>query len=212
MLCVNTYIKAADDPKWYEDREEALAIAKEQNKYVFLLYGRNSCSNCNAAKKFINRSPIKDIVQDNFILWFCNIDIAEKKSQAQGYRAYFDGGVTLPLLCVIDPLDPMPALSYSTDYQSDEEIQAILKSNMPTANEKIALLSNNISISDNMLTISNDNFDETISIYTISGQLIDSFNKKENIINRSTYSYPKGLLLINSSSGWNIKIMNTTLN
>lgn len=208
LLFVNSLVKAADNQKWYEDREEAFAIAKEQKKYVFLLYGRTSCGNCNAAKKYISESPIKEIVNDNFILWFCNMDIDEKENQAGEYRGYYSGSITLPLLCVIDPENSYPALSYSKEYRTAEEIAAILTNNMPTSNDKTDLISDKVFVSNKTLTISNNNQNETILVLTSGGQLIDSFNKKDHTTNRSMLSYPMGVLIINSTSGWSTKIFN----
>lgn len=208
FLCLNCYVNAADDVKWYEDRDEALTLAKEQNKYVLLLYGRTTCGNCAAAKKFINEAPINAIVQQNFILWFCNVDIPEKKAQASVYRNYYDGGITFPLLCVINPQEPIPALSYTVGYKTAKQIEAILNNNMPTSNQEIDAESNIVYLSDQMLTISNNYNDETIYVYTISGQLVDSFDKKDFSIIRNAYAYPKGLLLISSSKRWDIKVYN----
>lgn len=208
FLCLNNYTKASDDVKWYEDRDEALTLAKEQNRYVLLLYGRTTCGNCIAAKKFINEAPINTIVQENFILWFCDADIPAKKAQGLVYRNYYDGGITFPLLCVINPQEPVPALSYSVNYKNAKEIEAILNNNMPTTNQVINSGSNIVYLSDKMLTISNDYFDETVYVYTITGQLIDSFDKKDFNIIRNANAYPKGLLLISSSKGWSIKVHN----
>ena len=207
LLCINNRAKASDDLIWYEDRNEVITLAKEQGKNILLLYGRTTCGNCNAAKKYINEAPLNKIVLENFILWFCNIDIPEKKAQALDYRAYYDESITLPLLCVIDPDNPMPALSYSTNRKNAEEIAAILNANLPTANEEITAVPNKAYIADNTLVISSANTNETLRIYTISGQLIDSFDKKDNTATRSTYTYPKGMLIINSSSGWSLKII-----
>lgn len=46
LLSIHNYIHAAEEQKWYEDRDEAFTAAKEQNKYVLLLYGRTGCANC----------------------------------------------------------------------------------------------------------------------------------------------------------------------
>ena len=208
LVCLNSYAKAADDVKWYEDRDEALALAKEQNKYVLLLYGRTTCGNCKAAKKFINEAPINAIVKESFILWFCDVDIPEKRAQGMDYRNNYDGGITFPLLCVINPHEPLPALSYSVNYKNAKEIEAILKSNMPTANQEIGSESNRVYISDKVLTVSNGYYDEIVYVYTISGQLIDSFEKKDLSMHKNTNAYPKGLLLISSSKGWNSKVRN----
>lgn len=208
LTCINTYANADETLRWYEDRDEAFAIAEEQNKYVFLVFGKNSCGNCNAVKGHINEPSISEIVSKNFVLWYCNSDIQEKRAQAQKYRDNYDGSIKLPLVCVINPLEPLPALSYSIDYINANKIQEILTSHLPTSTEDLADIPNKVYISNKTLTISNENMNETIFVYTIHGQLIDSFDKKEAEIIRSAGSYPDGILLIKSSLGWRLKIIN----
>lgn len=208
FVCINNLVQAADDQTWYENRDEALAVAKEQHKNILLLYGRTTCPNCNAAKKFISESPINEIVLNDFILWFCDIDKDEKKAQAAEYRAFYETGITLPLLCVIDPDRPLPALSYSTGYKNADQIRTILNNDLPTANEDIFAISNQACIAGSILTISTNHIHETIRVYTSAGQLIDSFDKKEPVMMRNAYAYPTGVLIVNSSLGWSIKIAN----
>lgn len=208
LFCIHNYINAADEQKWYEDRDEAFAIAKEQNKYVFLLHGRTGCGNCKAAKKFISEPPLNQMVEESFILWFCDYDILEKREQAREYIEYFNTNITFPLLCPINPYKPLPALAYHFGYRTAEQIETILTNNLPTANEDITVQQSYAYISDNILTISNEIAKETIQIYTITGQLIDSFDKIDNTTIRNASFYPKGVLLINSTQGWSMKIIN----
>ena len=208
LLCMSHYMEASDDQKWYEDRDEAFALAKEEGKFVLLLYGKTKCDNCNAAKEHISKAPIDKIISDYFVLWFCDYDILEKRAQGVGYQEFYEGSIFLPLLCVIDPEKPMPALSYSTGGKTAREIENILKANQPTANENITTIFNEVYVVDNELVVSNINVNETISIYTISGQMIDSFVKRDNIITRNIRSYPKGILLVCSSQRWTVKVVN----
>ena len=209
LLCMSHYIKASDDLKWYEDRDEAFALAKEEGKYVFLLYGSTVCPYCNTAKEHISKAPINKIIQDNFILWFCDATIPEKQAQGEAYKAYYENSIIYPLICVIDPNNPMPALSYSTNRKNEAEILAILKANIPTANENVIEPFSKVYIVNNVLTISNEIVNEIISIYTISGQMLDSFDKKDNtMFTRNVGIYPKGILLVCSSNGWYVKVIN----
>ena len=209
LLCMSHYTKASDDQKWYEDRDEAIALAKEEGKFVFLLYGSTVCPHCNATKEHIGKAPINKIIRDNFILWFCDATIPEKEAQGAGYKAYYENRIIWPLICVIDPNHPMPALSYSTNEKNADEIQAILNANMPTANENVIEPFSKVYIVNNVLTISNEIVNEIISIYTISGQMLDSFDKKDNtMFTRNVGIYPKGILLVCSSHGWYVKVIN----
>ena len=201
-------MEASDDQKWYEDRDEAFALAQEEGKFVFLLYGKTECPHCNAAKEHISKAPIDKIIKDNFVLWFCDYDIPEKRAQGVGYQEYYVGSISLPLLCVIDPKNPMPALSYSTGGKTAIQIENILNANLPTANENITTIFNKAYIADNELVVLSENMNEVISVYTFSGQMIDSFVKRDNIITRNIHSYPKGILLVCSSQRWTVKVVN----
>jgi len=48
---------------------------------------------------------------------------------------------------------------------------------------------------------------ENICTCAMNRLYIDSFEKTENKITRNVFSYPKGVLLISSSQGWNTKLI-----
>lgn len=197
-----------NDPSWYRNKEQAFATAKKENKYVLLLYGRNTCTNCRAAKEFINTTSINNITDKSFILWFCDVDLDSYSIEYYQKAKAEKGSVIFPLLCVIDPYKPIPALAYTTNYVNQEQIENLLNGNLPTANEEIYSTPSSAFITNNNLTVSNTIANEIIYIYTINGQLIDSFEKTNNIIIRSASTYPKGVLLVSSSQGWNMKLSN----
>jgi trans-2-enoyl-CoA reductase len=58
-----------------------------------------------------------------------------------------------------------------------------------------------------MLQISNQTNDEQISVYTLAGKQIASVRKKETTIQIDASSFPKGVLIVGSSAGWNSKII-----
>lgn len=193
--------------KWHRDKATAINTAKEQKKNILLLYGRNTCPRCNAAKEIINEASINQIVNKNFILWYCNIDNEIKKKQGIEYREVLgQESIPLPLLCVIDPNNPEPALASSTGGKNQNEIKDFLNSYLPTSNEPISGIITNAYINENVLYLSNITENEMIHVYTLDGLLIDSFEKNDKQITRNVFSYPKGVLLISSSKGWNIKI------
>lgn len=197
-----------NDSNWYRDKEQALDAAKKENKHVLLLYGRNTCGNCRAAKGFINETSINKITDESFILWFCDVDLDGYNIEYYHKAQADKGSVTFPLLCVIDPYKPIPALDYTTNYVNQEQIENLLNGNLPTANEDIYSVPTSAFITNNQLTISNTTANEMINVYTINGQLIDFFEKTNNITTRNASSYPKGVLLVSSSQGWNMKLTN----
>ena len=207
VLFAATYICAADEDeglKWYEERTEAFAAAKKENKNVLLFWGNNSCGSCIGTKLRLNQTALKEIVDESFIPWFCD---ADRSRQADDYTAlYF--AISYPLICIIDPNDSIVPLSYSIGSASVEKLRIMLTENLPTATESILATSPKAYIADNRLALSNTTTDETISIYTINGQLVDSFVKKEYSITKSTSSLPKGILIIKSSEKWTVKIVN----
>jgi thioredoxin-related protein len=208
QLMLENYLPVFSD-EWHRDRTEAFDAAKKQKKNILLLYGRNTCSNCNDAKEIIKNDPaVNKIIEENFILWFCNIDNEVKIKQGSEYRAAFAASsVPLPLLCIINPYNPVPALASSIGARDQNEIQHFLNGNLPAVNEEIYRIPANAFITDNSLTVSNTVENEIIYVYTAGGQLIDSFEKTNHIITRNATTYPKELLLINSSRGWSMKLL-----
>lgn len=208
LLFTATYICAADEDEelmWYEDRTEAFAAAKKENKNILLFWGNNSCSSCTITKLRLNQAALRELVDENFILWFCDTD---RSDQANDYVALYHFAISYPLICIIDPNDSIVPLSYSTGSANVEKLRTMLTEYLPTANESILATSPKAYIADNLLALSNTTADETISIYTVYGQLVDSFVKKEYSIIRNTSSLPKGILIVRSSEKWTAKIVN----
>lgn len=197
----------ADDENaiWHESKEEAFAIAKEQNKYVLLILGHNKCDNCNIMKAaLINRPELKEIVDKSYILWYCDTN---KSDEGNVYDQMYPSAF-IPLVCIIDPNDPMSPLHHSNGFISARNLKTLLEDKQPTANKNISDATTQAYVSNNMLTVSNTFSDEVISIYSLNGQLVDLFPKKEYSITRVISSLPKGLLLISSSEKWARKILN----
>lgn len=199
-------IQASDNEelKWYEDKSEAFTAAKAENKHVFLLWGRTSCSNCIIAKMHLQKPSLIETVQENFILWFCD---ADNNKQANNYVNMYQFN-TLPLVCIIDPNNEAKPLDHRTGGIKEDNMITFVTNNLPTANETILSASTKAYIADNILTISNGLANEIISIYTINGQLVDSFVKNEEQISKNVAQLPKGILVVSSSENWNLKVRN----
>ena len=113
----------AADLEWQTSKDTAFSIAISQNKKVLLLAGRDACGNCNYMKNTVFESaepPIKELIEQNFILWFSDVDNSNE------WYLYADGlgGFTLPLICIIDPNsdniyeDRTTGIQYSEEFYS----------------------------------------------------------------------------------------------
>jgi hypothetical protein len=98
-----------------------MALAYRQGKLVLLVAGRHSCPNCNYMQNTVcetNSPPVKQLLQDQYVPWFCQVDISSE------YYSYANGlGTTfiLPLICCIDPAAPDTYLDRTTNVQGIQE-------------------------------------------------------------------------------------------
>lgn len=199
-----------DGLKWYDDQEKAFSLAKEQNKYLFLLVGRSSCGNCkNVISNLNNESkPLKEIIEDNYVLWYSLRDDPAIREEVASYTAKYDQfAESLPFLYIIDPEKPNAIVDSVWGGQTTESLNELLSVYL-VANENIESTKIKISHSGSVLRLSNEIENEHISIYTATGQLVYSTYKREREIAFSTFVFPRGILIIRSSKGWSSKIMN----
>ncbi len=122
---------ASDLLVWQTSKADAVALAKSEGKQILLVAGRETCGNCKYMRYTVceSASPaIKQLIEDNFILWFCDVD-----TNTDWYQ-YADGlgSFTLPLICLIDPDDPDKYLDRTTDIQSPEDFYARLLNSIPS--------------------------------------------------------------------------------
>lgn len=200
-----------DGMTWYLNKEEAFQAAAAENKQVFLLWGRTNCYNCNLVKKYVARSEIKEMVDDNYILWFCNVNTYKANSPVvSDYLSPLIGQtVYLPAICVIDLYDTTVGYGLRTGYIREETFKAYLTQYV--SNDQIVDDKNkefiHAYVSGNTLRIESEKVNEKISVYTMSGSLVDVFTKPSASYSRNTSVYPKGVLLVNSDAGWSQKIV-----
>jgi hypothetical protein len=101
-VCIPT---SAQTLTWQTRKADAMAAAKAQGKFVLLLAGRDTCSNCKKMKGTVAESinpPIRDLINAHFVPWYCNIDVAPKSD----WTGYAIASFSLPMICVIDPDKP----------------------------------------------------------------------------------------------------------
>ena len=90
---------------WFTTRAEALAEAKKTGKTVFMICGRDSCSNTMMTKNVSCEDPIvKDLLTAKCVLWYTNCDT--QKDDNYRYWGGMGTGAILPFVGAIDPKDP----------------------------------------------------------------------------------------------------------
>ena len=90
--------------EWHYSESEAFFEANAQGKKIIMLAGSDSCIYCISMKYgvFLTEDPpIKELLENNFILWYSNVDTS---SEHYKYLADYPGSTYgIPLICVIDP-------------------------------------------------------------------------------------------------------------
>ena len=230
FFAFKTEVKAQEDSttfygmNWYLKKNVAIEEARKQGKQIFLLWGRITCPDCQWVKQKLSTPPFKDIIDENYVLWFSSNEIYTFDSEEVGNylaplknmeRHYY------PVNCVIDSFDFTVASGFmfgpdfslgkvSYEYETDlyhRELTALLNnhvSNDIIYNRNTA--DGIIYIVDNNLAINSKSADEIISVFTLAGSLIDRFNKTGYEITRNLSRYPKGILIVSGNSGWTRKV------
>jgi len=82
------------------DLNQAVAKAKQSNKLVFIIFGREACGNCQHLKKMIKDGSVK-ISSSEFIIADINCD--DKNQSAAFYERYSVSGNYLPFVVIAKP-------------------------------------------------------------------------------------------------------------
>jgi hypothetical protein len=107
---------ASADLVWQTSKVTAVFMAKAQGKHILLLGGRATCGNCQYMKGEVCEStspPIKDLIEQSFIPWYCDVDSSDEYLE----YTYGLGSFYLPLICIIDPNDSHNYLDRTTGVQ-----------------------------------------------------------------------------------------------
>jgi len=120
-------LKPKDDSiVWHTSKDDVIALAKSEGKKILLIAGREACGNTRYMRNTVceKTSPeIKQLIQTHFIPWYSDVDSNYE------YSAYAQGLVrfTLPLICIIDPLESDKYLDRTTATQTPEDFFERLK-------------------------------------------------------------------------------------
>ena len=112
---------------WKTTRAQAVAAAQASGKKILLMAGRESCGHCQNMKYTVCELPdIRPIIDANYVGWFCVVDTS---TEWQAYASGL-GSFTTPLICVIDPSDPLNYLDRTTSSQDAAVFKARLLSHV----------------------------------------------------------------------------------
>lgn len=189
-------IFAGQELAWMNNKNEVLNLAKEEGKKVLKMVGRATSPNSRKVMIQLNDSPLKELLDDNYILWYSSIisDIPRTDSPA-----------SLPYISIFNPENPDRILSSVWGVQDVETLEAMLRSQI-VSNEKTDS-DNQVIVSGNVLHVSNQTNNEQIQIFTITGKPIATIRKTDYAIRMDASNFPKGVLIVHSSTGWSKKII-----
>ncbi|MDR0575384.1 MAG: thioredoxin family protein [Tannerella sp.] len=193
---------------WYLKKAEAFDAARSQDKQVLLFWGSTSCSRCEWVKKNFASVPVVSVLEKHYILWFCDATENHYKNSADvsDYLSHLTTSPPYPAVCIIDTSDIKVGHGLMIGEQNTvSALYAML--NGYVDNKQIISRGSRAYISGNNLTLESDFGKELIHVYSITGSLVDQFVKTDYSYNRDVSAYPKGILLVNSNSGWTRKVI-----
>ena len=199
----------ANELNWYAEEDKVFELASEQEKLIFKFVGSGTSPNSQKVMDLLQEAPLKQILDDNFILWYvnndddCGCDIILTSDVVSKDMEIITA--SLPYISIFDPNYPEDLLEDIWGVQDGETLEEILLK-YAVANEKIPTI-NNVYVSGNLLIISNQIMNEQIKIYSLTGQGIASVSKNDFTISIDIAHLPKGIFVINSSAGWSAKIV-----
>jgi thioredoxin-related protein len=213
---------------WYLDKQVAIDAAILQNKQILICYGSTTCTYTNDTRRLLGTGQFKKLIDENYILWYADKAKVGKLSD-QDLNEYFytamhtammdffnaTGETRLtfnnPALCITNKWSGFHK-SYGVCFRPENEqvLKILAEFFDPVANDKVIPITSDAKVyfSGKGLVVNSKNANETISIYSMVGSLVDKFQKTEQSVIRDASSYPSGIFIVTSSSGWTKKIIN----
>ena len=186
---------------WYENKNEVLKLAKEQNKKILKLVGKPTSPNSKTAMQQLNEEPLKQIIEDNFILWFSS-NVSEVNIMTFAAEPNLR---TLPYITILDPKAPDNILDVAWGDSAIEALREILKSY--TVSTDIVNSINHVTVLGNVIHLTNQTENEEIQVFTITGRQVAYLRKNDYTAQIDASSFPEGVLIVCSSTGWSKKII-----
>ena len=199
--------EVVDGMTWYLTKKDAIEVAREQGKNVFLMWGNRSCHRCDDFKKDAGWCFLQPIIDKYYILWYSDGEKYKRDSpEVSDFLSSFPkGSILQPALCVINPSDTTNAYEHRSGiYNIDDLVDMLEKS---VSNDFIydsgRVL---VYVSGNNIVIQSDLGNEVVSVFSVTGSLIDQFDKNDYSISRTFSAYPKGMLIVKGETGWVRKV------
>ena len=183
---------------WYEDKDKVFSLATAENKYIFKLIGQGTSVTCHQVMRQLDEDPLKQLLEDHFVLWFSD-DISEASLSTYAEAS------TLPYITILSPDEPDQMLDVIWGVHVAETLEEVLYA-YAVSNEMITSDSK-VFIWGNALHLSNGFNDEQIQIFTLTGQRIASVRKNDYTFTMDASYFPKGVLIVSGSTGWNAKLI-----
>ena len=109
------FCNAAVPKDWVQIKAVAFKNAQEQDKYILLFIGMAGCANCNNTSDRLTNPelPLKQILDDNYIVWWGDENNPQKRTENLIYTAELKeqaaanpGTMSYPFLYIINPAEP----------------------------------------------------------------------------------------------------------
>ena len=191
--------------KWRTNKDEVFKLAKDLSKFIFKFEGKSTSADCHKVMKQLNTNPLKKLLEDNYILWYCDFnpdDYAGVKLLAGDDE---NTPVKAPSISIIYFKEPDNLIDRVWGYRDVGTLQEMLKSH--TVSNGIIAPKPKVTVRGNVLHISNLIHNEQIEVFTLTGQRIASIRKNTDTFTIDASYFPKGTLVVSGSSGWSAKII-----
>lgn len=194
---------------YYLNKKEAFDAATVQGKQVFLLWGSDLCSRCNAVKANLAHTSLASLLENHYILWYCNVLVYDRNApEVVDYlSAVPTDHVPYPALCIIDTLDVTKASGLVWGQTlTVTQLRGMLTKYVANGYIGDRGRLNNAHVSQGRLVVTSAAREE-ITVYAVTGSQVDKFGKDGGTLTRDASAYPPGILIIAGSSGWARKII-----
>jgi thioredoxin-related protein len=199
---------------WYLDKQTVIDSALSQQKQIFICYGRETCGYTTNVRRLLGTGQLKKLVDSAYVLWYVETLFGDDTKEY--FYEYFREGlntedtlrIALPVICIVSQYDIHKSYNVSTGPKDERELINILD-NDHVINEKITNVKTDAKVffSGSRLVVNSAKVNETISVYSIVGSLVDKFKKTDQYVARDALSYPLGIFIVSSSSGWAKKVV-----
>ena len=122
----------AADLEWYNSESDAFSEAAAQGKKIILFAGSDLCIHCLSMKYVVFQTedpPIKELLENNFILWYSNVATSTEHYKYLSDYPYNEYGI--PLILVIDPESENLYEDRTMGAQSSSEFYSRLLGHLP---------------------------------------------------------------------------------